>query len=66
LEGLDGPPVEKNHEQPQPDNDQDYQSQKQIGAPPMLGLAVVWAIFVPGHDSHGSIEPLRNHNFSAD
>jgi hypothetical protein len=57
--------VEKDDEERQADNDQNYQAQEHIGAPRMLGLAEVRAVPVPSHDSHGSIESLRNYNFPA-
>ena len=56
--------MEKDDEERQADNDQNYDAQEHIGAPRMLGLADVRAVLVPTHDSHGSIESLRNYNFS--
>jgi hypothetical protein len=57
--------VEKDDEERQGDNDQNYETQKHISAPRMFGLADVGAFLVPSHDSHGSIESLRNYNFLA-
>ena len=57
--------VEKNDEERQADNDQNYDAQEHISTPRMLGLAEVRLFLVPTHDSHGSIESLRNYNFPA-
>jgi hypothetical protein len=57
--------VEKDDEERQADNDQNDETQENIGAPRMFGLTdVVGAFLVPSHDSHGSIESLSNYNFS--
>jgi hypothetical protein len=56
--------VEKDDDERQADNNQDYEAQKHIGAPTVLGLAEVGAFLIPSHDSHGNIESSCKYNFS--